>query len=94
MNNKEKAESRLGEININHQGLKMIIIKYNNSNDIEVIDEELHSQVPTRKGLCYQVNELQQAVQSIKRVIYISTGVMFAIQGLPVIRQILIILTK
>ena len=60
-----------------------------NSNDIEVIDEELHSQVPTRKGLCYQVNELQQAVQSIKRVIYISTGVMFAIQGLPVIRQIL-----
>lgn len=65
-----------------------------NSNDIEVIDEELHSQVPTRKGLCYQVNELQQAVQSIKRVIYISTGVMFAIQGLPVIRQILIILTK
>ena len=65
-----------------------------NSNDIEVIDEELHSQVPTRKGLCYQVNELQQAIQSIKRVIYISTGVMFAIQGLPVIRQILIILTK
>ena len=65
-----------------------------NSNDIEVIDEELHSQVPTRKGLCYQVNELQQAVQSIKRVIYISTGVMFAIQGLPVISQILIILTK
>ena len=65
-----------------------------NSNDIEVMDEELHSQVPTRKGLCYQVNELQQAVQSIKRVIYISTGVMFAIQGLPVIRQILIILTK
>ena len=65
-----------------------------NSNDLEVIDEELHSQVPTRKGLCYQVNELQQAVQSIKRVIYISTGVMFAIQGLPVIRQILIILTK
>ena len=65
-----------------------------NSNDIEVIDEELHSQVPTRKGLCYQVNELQQAVQSIKRVIYISTGVMFAILGLPVIRQILIILTK
>ena len=65
-----------------------------NSNDIEVIDEELHSQVPTRKGLCYQINELQQAVQSIKRVIYISTGVMFAIQGLPVIRQILIILTK
>lgn len=65
-----------------------------NSNDIEVIDEELHSQVPTRKGLCYQVSELQQAVQSIKRVIYISTGVMFAIQGLPVIRQILIILTK
>ena len=65
-----------------------------NSNDIEVIDEELHSQVPTRKGLCYQVNELQQADQSIKRIIYISTGVMFAIQGLPVIRQILIILTK
>lgn len=65
-----------------------------NSNDIEVIDEELHSQVPTRKGLCYQVNELQQAVQSIKRIIYISTGVMFAIQGLPVIRQILLILTK
>ena len=65
-----------------------------NSTAIEVIDEELHSQVPTRKGLCYQVNELQQAVQSIKRVIYISTGVMFAIQGLPVIRQILIILTK
>ena len=43
-----------------------------NSNDIEVIDEELHSQVPTRKGLCYQVNELQQADQSIKRIIYSS----------------------
>lgn len=40
MNNKEKAESRLGEININHQGLKMIIIKYNNSNDIEVKFED------------------------------------------------------
>ena len=31
MNNKEKAESRLGETNVNHQGLEMIIIKYNNS---------------------------------------------------------------
>ena len=40
MNNKEKAESRLGETNVNHQGLKMTIIKYNGSDDVAVEFED------------------------------------------------------
>lgn len=65
-----------------------------NTTNIELINEELHSQVPTKKGLCYQVNDLKEAVYSIKKIIYITSGVMLAFQTMPILRDIIKLLTK
>lgn len=59
---------------------------------IDVINDELHSNIPTKKGLVYQINDLNEAVFDIKRIIHIGIGIMLIINILPQLKTILTIL--
>lgn len=59
---------------------------------IDVINDELHSNIPTKKGLVYQINDLNEAIFDIKRIIHIGIGIMLIINILPQLKTILTIL--
>lgn len=63
-----------------------------NTNKLNTIDDELHSSIPTKKGLSYQVDDLNQAIMDIKRIIYIGVGAMLAINILPRLKEIFTLL--
>lgn len=68
-------------------------IKENKTN-IALVDDELHSNIPTKKGLVYQITEVQQAVIDIKKIMNIGLGVCIALQTLPFLQNIIKILNK
>ena len=59
---------------------------------IDVINDGLHSNIPTKKGLVYQINDLNEAIFDIKRIIHIGIGIMLIINILPQLKTILTIL--
>lgn len=63
-----------------------------NSQKLNIIDDELHSNIPTKKGLTYQINDLNQAVFDIKRIMYIGVGIMLTINIIPKLKELLITL--
>ena len=60
-----------------------------NSQNIKKLEEDLHSNNPTRRGLSYQVCDLSKVVLDIKRIMYIGVGIMLAINILPKLKQII-----
>lgn len=65
-----------------------------NKTDIALINDELHSNIPTKKGISYQLSEVQQAVLDIKKIVNIGIGVAIAFQVLPFLQHLIQILGK
>ena len=64
-----------------------------NKTDIALINDELHSHIPTKKGISYQLSEVQQAVLDIKKIVNIGIGVAIAFQLLPFLQNLLKVLS-